>query len=87
MTEISRNPTRPVRIGTVTIGAGHPIAVQSMTATPTQDIDRTAELVNLLDDAGADGVHIDRNVNLPTLLEAWIDDLATIGRPSPAAVR
>ncbi len=58
MTEISRNPTRPVKIGTVTIGAGHPIAVQSMTATPTQDIDRTAELVNLLDDAGADVVRI-----------------------------
>ncbi len=36
-----RNPTRAVRIGSVTIGAGHPIAVQSMTATQTQDIDAT----------------------------------------------
>ena len=37
--KIERNPTRPVRIGSVTIGNGHPIAVQSMTATKTQDID------------------------------------------------
>ncbi|MBW8883457.1 MAG: (E)-4-hydroxy-3-methylbut-2-enyl-diphosphate synthase [Planctomycetia bacterium] len=55
---IVRNPTRPVRIGSVTIGAGNPIAVQSMTATHTQDIDATVELVNLLHDAGADIVRI-----------------------------
>ena len=41
MIEIQRNPTRTVKIGTATIGAGHPIAVQSMTATHTQDIDAT----------------------------------------------
>src|SRR4029078_1174280 len=35
-----------------------PIAVQSMTATHTQDIDGTVTLVNLLDDAGADIVRI-----------------------------
>ena len=44
-----RNPTRAVRIGTVTIGDNHPIAVQSMTATHTQDIDATVAQVN---DAG-----------------------------------
>jgi (E)-4-hydroxy-3-methylbut-2-enyl-diphosphate synthase len=53
-----RNPTRPVRIGSVTIGGGRPIAVQSMTATHTQDIDATVELVNLLHEAGADVVRI-----------------------------
>lgn len=56
--EIHRNPTRPVRIGSVIIGGSHPIAVQSMTATHTQDIDATVELVNLLHDAGADIVRI-----------------------------
>src|SRR4051794_32180763 len=56
--ELKRNPTRSVRIGSVTIGGGHPIAVQSMTATHTQDIDATVELVNLLDRAGADVVRI-----------------------------
>jgi (E)-4-hydroxy-3-methylbut-2-enyl-diphosphate synthase len=56
--EIKRNPTRPVRIGSVTIGGGQPIAVQSMTATHTQDIDATVELVNLLHEARADVVRI-----------------------------
>jgi (E)-4-hydroxy-3-methylbut-2-enyl-diphosphate synthase len=56
--QLSRNPTRPVRIGSVTIGAGQPIAVQSMTATHTQDIDATVELVNLLHEANADIVRI-----------------------------
>jgi len=56
--DITRNPTRPVRIGTVTIGAGHPIAVQSMTATPTRDVDATVAQVNALAGAGADVVRI-----------------------------
>jgi (E)-4-hydroxy-3-methylbut-2-enyl-diphosphate synthase len=56
--EIQRNPTRTVQIGSVKIGNGHPIAVQSMTATKTQDIDATVGLVNLLDQAGADVVRI-----------------------------
>ena len=56
--DLPRNPTRPVRIGSVTIGDGNPIAVQSMTATPTQDIDATVALVNQLDEAGADVVRI-----------------------------
>jgi len=56
--EIKRNPTRAVRIGSVTIGEGQPVAVQSMTATHTQDIDATVWLVNLLAAAGADVVRI-----------------------------
>jgi (E)-4-hydroxy-3-methylbut-2-enyl-diphosphate synthase len=56
--QLPRNPTRPVRIGSVTIGGGQAIAVQSMTATHTQDIDATVALVNLLDEAGADIVRI-----------------------------
>lgn len=56
--DIQRNPTRPVRIGRVTIGGGHPIAVQSMTATHTQNIDATVEQVRALEAAGADVVRI-----------------------------
>ena len=56
--DIQRNPTRPVRIGSVTIGAGNPIAVQSMTATPTQNIDATVAQICALADAGADLVRI-----------------------------
>jgi (E)-4-hydroxy-3-methylbut-2-enyl-diphosphate synthase len=56
--DITRNPTRPVRIGSITIGAGHPIAVQSMTATQTRDIDATVAQVNALAASGADVVRI-----------------------------
>ncbi len=58
MVDIPRNATRPVRIGNTTIGDGHAIAVQSMTATHTQDIDATVAQVNALCAAGADIVRI-----------------------------
>jgi len=56
--EIQRNPTRAVRIGRATIGAGHPVAVQSMTATHTQDVAATVAQVEALHQAGADVVRI-----------------------------
>ena len=56
--QLSRNPTRAVRIGSVTIGDGNRIAVQSMTATKTHDIDATVQQVNELAEAGADIVRI-----------------------------
>lgn len=56
--QIKRNPTRSVRIGSISIGSQHPIAVQSMTATKTADIDATVALVNRLQLAGADVVRI-----------------------------
>ncbi len=58
MPEIKRNPTRRVKIGSITIGDGNPIAVQSMTATKTTDIDSTVALVELMHEAGADVVRI-----------------------------
>src|SRR5205085_9247337 len=57
-TRVMKRTTREVRIGTVTIGAGHPIAVQSMAATRTQDIDATLRQVQLLEEAGADVIRI-----------------------------
>ncbi len=56
--ELPRNPTRAVRIGSIVIGDGNPIAVQSMTATHTTDIDATVEQVNALEKAGAGVVRI-----------------------------
>jgi (E)-4-hydroxy-3-methylbut-2-enyl-diphosphate synthase len=56
--ELARNPTRAVRIGATTIGANNPIAVQSMCATRTQDIDATVTQVNELVAAGADVIRI-----------------------------
>ena len=58
MSTIERNSTRPVRIGSITIGAGHPIAVQSMAATRTQDVEATLRQVRLLEAAGADVIRI-----------------------------
>lgn len=55
---IQRNPTRSVRVGSIFIGAQHPIAVQSMTATHTRNIDATVAQVNALAEAGADVVRI-----------------------------
>ncbi|MFO1092051.1 MAG: (E)-4-hydroxy-3-methylbut-2-enyl-diphosphate synthase [Planctomycetaceae bacterium] len=55
---MNRNPTRAVRIGSVNIGGGHPVAVQSMTATHTQDIDKTVGQIQDLVNAGADVVRI-----------------------------
>ncbi|MGM0488806.1 MAG: (E)-4-hydroxy-3-methylbut-2-enyl-diphosphate synthase [Planctomycetota bacterium] len=53
-----RNPTRAVRIGSITIGNGNRIAVQSMTSTRTRDIDATVEQVKQLAEAGADVVRV-----------------------------
>jgi (E)-4-hydroxy-3-methylbut-2-enyl-diphosphate synthase len=53
-----RNPTRAVRIGTVTIGGGHPIVVQSMCATRTADVAATVAQVENLAAAGAGVVRI-----------------------------
>ena len=53
-----RKATRAVRIGRLTIGAGHPVAVQSMTATRTTDIEATVRQVLDLERAGADVVRI-----------------------------
>lgn len=56
--DIPRNPTREVRIGSVKIGGDHAIAIQSMTATKTTDIDATVRQVNALHEAGAHVVRI-----------------------------
>ncbi len=53
-----KNATRAVRIGSRSIGGGHPVAVQSMTATKTQDIDATVAQIQALAEAGAALVRI-----------------------------
>ncbi len=58
MPKIERNPTRSVQIGSISVGANHPIAVQSMTATKTTDVPATVALVNDLYNAGAAVVRI-----------------------------
>jgi (E)-4-hydroxy-3-methylbut-2-enyl-diphosphate synthase len=47
-----RNNTKKIKIGTVEIGGGNPVAVQSMTKTKTADIDATVKQINELEKAG-----------------------------------
>ena len=56
--ELRRNATRAVKIGSATIGDGHPIAVQSMTATQTQNIDASVAQIEDLFAAGADVIRV-----------------------------
>jgi (E)-4-hydroxy-3-methylbut-2-enyl-diphosphate synthase len=53
-----RRPTRLVKIGSVTIGGGYPIVVQSMCATKTTDVEATVAQVEQLAAAGAGVVRI-----------------------------
>ncbi|MCC7363776.1 MAG: (E)-4-hydroxy-3-methylbut-2-enyl-diphosphate synthase [Dehalococcoidia bacterium] len=55
---MKRANSRPVRAGSVTIGGGHPIVIQSMCATRTQDIDATVAQARMLHEAGAGLVRI-----------------------------
>jgi (E)-4-hydroxy-3-methylbut-2-enyl-diphosphate synthase len=55
---IQRNPTRAVPIGNITVGAGNPIAVQSMTATKTQNVEATSAQAEALRERGAGVVRI-----------------------------
>ncbi len=55
---LPRRPTRPMKVGSVIIGGGGAIVVQSMCATKTADVDATVAQVNLLAAAGAGVVRI-----------------------------
>jgi (E)-4-hydroxy-3-methylbut-2-enyl-diphosphate synthase len=75
---MKRNPTRPVRIGSVVLGSGHPVAVQSMCATRTQDVDATVEQAESIRKAGAALVRV--AVDSAKDVEA----LAEVRRQTPA---
>jgi (E)-4-hydroxy-3-methylbut-2-enyl-diphosphate synthase len=64
--------TREVPIGTIKLGAGHPIAVQSMTATRTQDREATLRQVRLLEEAGADLIRIAIDTARDVDVLAWL---------------
>lgn len=54
----TREHTRPVKIGNLTIGGGNLVRVQSMTQTFTTDIDATVKQVNEMVDVGCEIVRI-----------------------------
>jgi (E)-4-hydroxy-3-methylbut-2-enyl-diphosphate synthase len=77
---ISRRPTRQVRVGELTLGGSAPIRIQSMTNTPTSDVDATMAQVSRLARAGCDLVR----VAVPTAADAAA--LGEIVRQSPVPI-
>ena len=63
LSEIPRHRSRAVRVGSVTLGGGAPIVVQSMTNTDTADVDATVRQVMELADAGSEIVRITVNTD------------------------
>ena len=53
LTQYRRRESHRVRIGEVVIGGGEPVAVQSMTNTPTADTEASVAQTERIADAGA----------------------------------
>ena len=56
--DIKRKKTKVITVGNVKIGGDHPISVQSMTNTLTQNVPATIKQINDITDAGADIVRV-----------------------------
>ncbi|MBE9059639.1 (E)-4-hydroxy-3-methylbut-2-enyl-diphosphate synthase [cf. Phormidesmis sp. LEGE 11477] len=57
-TTIHRRQTRPVKVGDVTIGGGHPVVVQSMINEDTLDIDGSVAAIRRLHEVGCEIVRV-----------------------------
>lgn len=57
--ELPRKQTRQLKLGSVRIGGGAPIVVQSMTNTDTRDVEATLGQIKRLHDAGCEIVRVD----------------------------
>lgn len=55
---VKRKNTRAVPVGSIVLGGLNPIAVQSMCATKTQDVEATSRMIERLKDHGADIIRI-----------------------------
>lgn len=75
-----RRRSRRIRVGTVDVGGDAPVSVQSMTTTPTTDVNATLQQIAELTAAGCDIVR----VACPSQDDA--DSLAPIARQSPIPV-
>ena len=78
--DIKPRTTRKIKIGSLTIGGDSPVAVQSMAATRTQDIETTARQIEILMRDGADVIRIAVDS------EADVEALATLRKRFPDCV-
>lgn len=76
----ARDRTRRVMVGSVPIGGGSPVVVQSMTCTPTVDADATLAQVNALADVGCDLVRV------TVASKEALDPFARICREAPVPI-
>jgi len=74
-----RRLTRQIKVGPVTIGGNAPIAVQSMTNTPTKNVNETVAQIDRLARAGADIVRV--SVPDPDAAAAMPEILSQTGVP------
>lgn len=84
---ITRRITRSIQVGTVPIGGGAPIAVQSMTNTMTDDVESTVGQIQQLERAGCEIIrvavpdmkaaqalpHIRRQISIPLIADIHFD--------------
>jgi (E)-4-hydroxy-3-methylbut-2-enyl-diphosphate synthase len=80
ITNAERRKTRQIRVGSVPIGGGAPISVQSMTTTKTADVDGTLAQIYALAASGADIVRCTCNE------QAAAEGLARIVPRSPVPI-
>ncbi|MBW2356918.1 MAG: flavodoxin-dependent (E)-4-hydroxy-3-methylbut-2-enyl-diphosphate synthase, partial [Deltaproteobacteria bacterium] len=55
---IQRKDTRQIKVGTVSVGGGAPVSVQSMTTTDTRDVAATVDQIRRLTAAGCEIVRV-----------------------------
>lgn len=75
--KIERVPTRAVKVGVITIGGSAPISVQTMTNTPTEDVEATRAQLKELEQAGAELVRVSVPTEAAALaLPALVDSVS-----------
>ncbi|TRU02719.1 MAG: 4-hydroxy-3-methylbut-2-en-1-yl diphosphate synthase [Microcystis sp. Msp_OC_L_20101000_S702] len=83
-TTIHRRKTRPVRVGSVTIGGGHPVVVQSMINEDTLDIDGSVAGIRRLHEIGCEIVRVTvPSLSHATALAKIREKLLTTYQPVP----
>lgn len=87
MSLCKRENTKVIRIGNKVIGGGHPILIQSMTNTKTEDIEATIQQILALEEAGCEVVRvavphreaakaiekIQKNIHIPLVADIHFD--------------
>ena len=90
---IVRRPTRPIQLGQLIVGGDAPVSVQSMTNTPTADLEGTLAQVRALAAAGCEIVRVSvpdenalrgfevlrKNVRLPLVADIHFDHRLAVG--------